>query len=320
MGDCLMSKRGLSMKKIKEIIYLSTQANLSNRKIAKALAISPGSVSYYLQAWSDSTLDWLSIQSYDDEELLTALLPHCKQRQPGKHDGYLVPDYQSIHKELKQKGINRQLLFDEYVKNNTSGKHYSYTQFCRGYRDFLKQLEPSMRITHNAGEKCFIDYCGPRIAIYDKSNDIAHRAYLFVASLGASNYTFAIATLTRSLPDWIFANTKTLEFFGGVPILMVPDNEKSGVHEASYYDPDVNPTYADFARYYETIILPTRPRKPKDKAKVEKSVQFAETWIIGKLRHQKFYSLDVLNQAIKPLLQGNCSPLTNQFFQKAPCQ
>ena len=307
-----MIMRAISMKKLKEVLRLKVLSGLSNRKISRAVNISAGTVSHYMSAWRTAELNQDALD-WDEDKLNEALLPHCQQRTANKAAGYVVPDFGELYQELKQKGVTRQLLWEEY-KSKSQGKTYSYTEFCRQYRAFLKTLKPSMRQTHYAGEKCFIDYCGPRIPLYDKSGHIIAKAYVFVATLGASNYIFAWATLTRNLSDWISANVAALNYFGGVPAMMIPDNEKSGVKDACYYDPDVNATYADFARHYDTVILPTRPGCPKDKSKVEKAVQVVETWIMAKLRHHRFRSLHELNEAIRPLL----SELNQKPFQKLP--
>lgn len=309
-----MAMGSLSMKKLKEVLRLKLVSDLTNRQVARALGISAGTVSHYMTAWRAAELDWSITASWDDEQLIGSLLPHCKRRAPIRGFDVSQPDFIKIHQGLKKKGVNRQLVWEEYKTAALPGKYYSYTEFCRRYRQFLMTLKPSMRQTHSAGEKCFIDYCGPRIPIYNDKDEVEAKAYVFVATLGASNYTFVTATLTRSLPDWIAANVATLNYFGGVPALMIPDNEKSAVSDACYYDPDVNPTYADFARHYDTVILPTRPGCPKDKSKVEKAVQFVETWIIGKLRHHRFQSIDALNAAIKPLLEV----LNDKPFQQLP--
>lgn len=308
-----MSTRAISMKKLKEVLRLKVVSGLSNRQVARALKISTGSVSHYMKAWHGANLDEQALD-WDDDQLIKSLLPYCPQRMAATEPAYIEPDFATVYQELKQKGVTRHILWEEYKAAASSEKCFSYAEFCRRYRIFLKILKPSMRQIHHAGDKCFIDYCGPRIKIYGKNDKEIAKAYIFVATLGASNYTFVTASLTRSLPDWIAANVATLNYFGGVPNLMIPDNEKSGVKDACYYDPDVNPTYADFARHYDTVILPARPGCPKDKAKVEKMVQVVETWIIAKLRHRKFYSVDELNRAIAPLLEE----LNNKPFQKLP--
>ena len=239
---------------------------------------------------------------------------YCQRRRAGlKKQGYLEPDYTKTHQELKRKGVNLQLLWEEY-KAKAGDHFYSYSQFCRHYKAFKLSLKLSMRQTHKAGEKGFIDFSGTGIPIYCSDNTIDFEARLFVVVLGASNYTFAIAIRTRSLIDWIGAHVAALNYYGGVPEMLIPDNEKSAVSDACHYDPDVNPTYADFARHYQVLILPTRSRHPKDKAKVEKGVQFSQTWVVAKLRHRKFYSLDALNEAIKPVLDE----LNNRPFKQLP--
>ena len=171
-----------------------------------------------------------------------------------------------------------------------------------------------MRQIHVAGEKLFVDYCGPTVEVIETSNGEVRSAQIFVAVMGASNYTFAEATWTQSLPDWIGSNTRALAFLGGVPALIVPDNLKSAVTKACHYEPELNPTYAEFAEYYGTAILPARPYKPKDKAKVEVAVQVVERWILARLRHHTFFSLAALNSALRTLLDD----LNQRPFKKLP--
>lgn len=309
-----MVMESLSMKKLKEVLRLKFESNLTNRQISGALGISAGTVSHYVAAFKRASLNWQACQELGDDELILALLPHCKQRHRKPIGARNIePDYTKIHQILRKKGINLQLLWEEY-KSEQGEKSYSYSQYCRRYRDYRKTIKASMRQVHKAGEKCFIDYCGPRMPIYGPDNRIAAKAYVFVAALGGSHYTFACATLTRSLPDWISAHVDMLEFFGGVPELLIPDNEKSSTSDACYYDPDVNPTYADFARHYDVAVMPTRPRHPKDKSIAEKAVQFVETWIMAKLRHRRFYTIDELNQAIHVALID----LNNKPFKQLP--
>jgi transposase len=149
----------------------------------------------------------------------------------------------------------------------------------------------------------FVDYAGNTAEVIDPLTGEIHQAQVFVAALGASSYSYAEATWTQSLPDWIGAHTRAFAYLGGVPTQVVPDNLKSGVVKACLYDPEINRTYADMARHYGTAIVPARPRKPRDKAKVEVAVQVVERWILARLRNRRFFSLAELNQAIAELLQ-----------------
>ncbi len=204
------------------------------------------------------------------------------------------------------------LLWQEYKEQNPHG--YQYSQFCNLYRQWAAKIDPVMRQQHRAGEKMFVDYAGQTVSVYDLHGNQMREAQIFVAVLGASNYTYAEATWTQSLPDWIGSHSRAFAFFDGVAKVTVPDNLKSAVTKAGFFDPDINPTYLDMANHYGTAIIPARVRKPKDKAKVEVAVQVVERWILAKLRNRQFFSLRQLNQAIAELL----GDLNNRPFQKLP--
>lgn len=294
----------ISMKKLREVLRLKFVSQLTHRQIANALNISAGTVSHYARAMQDANISWEVADKLCDDELNHKLLPYYQHRviTPKKHS-YPEPDYLTIYQSLKHKGVNLQLLWEEYKQVHEDKKYYSYSQFCRLYTHWSKQIDPSLKQIYKAGEKSFIDYCGPKIPIYNLKGEILFKAYVFVSVLGASQYIYAEATKTRSLPDWIGSHIRMFHFYGGVTEILVPDNEKSAVTSASYYEPDINLAYADLAQHYETAVIPTRPGKPKDKALVEKAVQIIETWIIAKLRHKQFTSLIELNQAIRKLLK-----------------
>jgi transposase len=206
-----------------------------------------------------------------------------------------------MHQALKRKGVTLQLLWAEYVA--VHGEHgYRYSQYCHRYRQWRNRQKRSMRQAHLAGEKLFIDYCGPTVSIVDRHTGAIREAQIFVAVLGASSYTYAEATYTQSLPDWIASHQRALLFYGGVPALLIPDNLLSAVTSADRYEPRINATYAEMAAHYGTAVLPARPYKPKDKAKVEVAVQVVERWILARLRHHTFFSLAELNAAIAALL------------------
>jgi transposase len=203
---------------------------------------------------------------------------------------------------MKRPGVTLTILWEEYRQAQPDG--YGYSRFCDLYREFERRLSPVMRQHHVAGDKVFVDYSGKKIAIIDPQTGVVRQAEIFVGVLGASNYTYAEATWTQTLPDWIGAHGRMFRFFGGVPRLIVPDNLKSGVHKASFYDPEINRSYGMMAAHYEVGILPARPRKPKDKAKVEAGVRFAQSYILGRLRNQTFFSLVECNAAIGTALEA----------------
>ncbi len=204
------------------------------------------------------------------------------------------------------------LLWQEYKQQHPEGCGYS--RFCELYRHWRRSCDAVMRQNHRAGEKLFVDYAGMTVPIFDTEIGQQRRAQIFVAVLGASNYTYCEATWTQSLPDWIGAHVRAFTFFGGVPEIVVPDNLKAGVNKAHRYEPDLNPTYADLAAHYGIAIIPARVRKPRDKAKVEVGVQIIERWILAVLRKQTFLSLEDLNEAIAKLLEG----LNKKPFKKLP--
>jgi transposase len=211
------------------------------------------------------------------------------------------PDWAVLAREIKRPGVNLMVLWEEYRGAHAEG--YSYSQFCCHYRAFEKRLSPVMRQHHEAGDKLFVDYSGKKIPIINATTGEVREAEIFVGVLGASNYTYCEATFTQTLPDWVGAHVRMFRFYGGVTRLLVPDNLKSGVQKASFYDPEINRSYGAMAAYYGTGVVPARPRKPRDKAAVEAGVRFAQTYILGRLRNQTFFSLAEANAAIKLVLE-----------------
>ena len=310
-----MSARPITVRKLKEILRLKYQARLAHRQIALSLHISPSTVSYYLNRAAQLEITtWPLCERWDDVTLERAFL---STRAVSKTRHKPLPDWAVLHQELKQpgqKGVTLELLWQEYAERNNSD-HYSYNHFCRLYKEWASVLQPSMRQTHIAGEKLFVDYCGQTMPIVDPhTGEILYRAQVFVAVLGASNYTFAEATRTQQLEDWVMSHKRAFEFFGGVPQLVVPDCLKSAVSVARNTDPDLNPTYQMLAAHFGTAIMPARPRKPKDKSKAEVGVQIVTRWILAVLRHETFHSLAQLNQRISGLL----TRLNEKPFQKLP--
>jgi len=299
----------LTMRKIREVLRLKFDNQLSNRQIAKSCLMARSTVGDYLRRFNASGLSWPLDPQIDDQALGQLLFA---QPRPDPGQKRPVPEWLEIQRQLRRKGVTLMLLWQEYKAQHPSG--YQYSQFCQRYRDWHQKLDPVMRQHHRAGEKLFVDYAGMSVAVNDPKSDQIRQAQIFVAVLGASNYCYAEATWTQSLPDWIGSHTRAFEYFGGVPRVVVPDNLKSAVKKASFYEPDINPTYLDLARHYETVIIPTRVRKPKDKAKVEAGVQLVERWILARIRDQKFFSLHQLNRTISELLEK----LNQRPFQKLP--
>ena len=292
-----MPQTSLSMRKIEEILRLKYQGGLSHRAIAKSCAVSASTVSTYLTHAKAAGLSWPLPEGVSAEQLETLLFP--AQGSAAERD-IPQPDWKSIRKELKRKGVTLSLLWVEYRQDHPEG--YGYSQFCHRYRQWAQLLDPVMHQEHKAGEKLFVDYAGQTVKVVDPHTGEIREAQVFVATLGASNYTYAEAHWQQDLPNWIGAHVRAFEFLGGAPELLVPDNLKAGVTSPDRYEPDLNPTYLDLACHYGLAVVPTRVRKPQDKAKVEVGVQVVERWILARLRDQRFFSLFELNQAIQKVL------------------
>jgi transposase len=295
------------MRKIREILRLKFDYNRTYSQIADSCLIGRSTVSDYLDRFQAAKLNWPLPEELDDQRLEQLLFPSSA---PNPATQRTLPDWQYIHSELRRKGVTLMLLWQEYKQLHLNG--FQYSQFCHLYRKWTGRLDPVMRQEHRAGEKTFVDYAGMTMPVFDKASRKWRLAQIFVAVLGASNYTYAEATWTQSLPDWIAAHCRAFAFFGGVTELVIPDNTKTGVKHPCFYEPDINPTYLDMARHYGTAIIPARVRKPKDKAKVETAVQIVERWILARLRNQRFFSLGQLNESIRILLKK----LNTKPFQK----
>jgi transposase len=297
------------MHLVKEVLRL-TAAGLSQRQIARSLHLSHGVVGKYQAAAQRAGLSWPLPAELDEASLAKQL---CQPTTTGHCQSRAVPDYAAIHAQLKEKGVTRLVLWEEYRAAHPDDG-YSYTQFCFHYQQWQSRLKLVMRQTHRAGDKLFVDYAGPTEPIVNAVTGEVREAQIFVAVLGASNYTYAEATLTQGLADWIGAHTRAFSFFDGVPALVVPDNLRSGVSKACRYEPLLNTSYFQMLAHYETAALPARPYKPRDKAKVEVAVQVVERWILARLRHRTFFSLFELNLAIRALLTA----LNDRPFKKLP--
>lgn len=292
-----MARKRTHMNKIKDILRLRFDAGLSLRDISKCCAVGPATVSEVLSRFSASGLTWPLPEQCSDTDLENAVY---KGRNVSRYKRQ--PDFVGMHQELKRKGMTKLLLWQEYREQDPATA-YGYTQFCEHYGRWVKTQKRSMRQLHIAGDKLFIDYCGPTVPIIDPhTGEVRYEAQIYVATLGASNYTYVEAMRTQQLEDWIMAHTHAFTFFDGVPQLLVPDNLRSAVTKASSHAPVLNENYARMARHYGTAIMPARPYKPKDKSKVENAVLVVERWILMRLRHEHFYTLSSLNQRIQELL------------------
>jgi transposase len=304
-----MPKEKLSMRTIQEVLRLKWDCQQSNRQIAESCSIARSTVSDYLIRAKAAGISWPLPSDLDEEKLNALLFPHPRgcSREP-----QLQPEWEKVHAELRSKGMTLMQLWSEYKADHPDG--YQYSQYCHQYRQWKQHVEPCLRQEYKAGEKLFVDYCGQTVPVVDRSSGEIRQAQIFVAVWGATNYTYAEATWTQQLPDWIGSHVRALDWFGGCPEVLIPDNLKSGVSKACRYEPDLNPTYQSMAEHYGIAVLPARVRKPRDKAKVEKGVQTVEQWILAALRNHPFFSLYELNQAIREGIQV----LNERPFQKLP--
>jgi transposase len=298
-----MAGQRLSMHKTREILRQKWLLGRSHREVARSLALSVGLVSATLgRAQAAGLATWEAVATLSDRELEARLYG------PGREASRARPDPVWIHTERQRKGVTLELLHHEYLEEHPDG--YRYTQFCEYYRRWVKRQRLSMRQVHRAGEKLFVDYAGHKPKVVNRLTGEVREVELFVATLGASSYTYAEASESQRVADFLASHTRALEFFGGVPELVVPDQLKSGVTRACRYEPGVQRSYDEWSRHYGTTILPARPRKPRDKAKVEVAVQVVERWILARLRDEVFFSLFELNQRILALLEDvNARPM-----------
>ncbi len=286
------------MKSLKDVCRLILTTPLSNRRVADATHVSPNTVCRYREVLSEKGLNWDALSALDDQEIdrrLNTGRSHLLK-------AFIEPDWNDIDRELRKTGVTLRLLHEEYAASLTSGA-MSESEFRRRYEKHRRAHGLVMRQIHPPGESLFIDYSGKRPSITDPATGIVTPVELFVAVMGASRKTFAVATESQKLPDFIEAHTQAMRFFGGSTRYWVPDNLKSAVTKRSKEDGAlINATYSECARHYEVLVLPTRPRRPKDKASVEVGVLVAQRWILAKLRNRVFYSLAELNAAIRALV------------------
>ena len=297
------------MRKIREILRQKYECKRSNRDISISCNIGRSTVADYLIRAKVAGFDWPLPENISDAALEQLLYPSTVPRARKRP----TPDFSEVHRELKtRKHVTLDLLWQEYKELYPDG--YQYSWFCRNYRAWSGKLDVVLRQEHRAGEKLFVDYAGQTVPIVNSETGEIKQAQIFVGVLGASSYTYAEATASQQLSDWIGSHVRTFIYFGGVPEIIVPDNLKSGVIKACPYDPDINPTYNDMAGHYGTVILPARVRKPRDKAKAEAGVLLVERWILARLRKHTFFSLSELNREIRKLLEY----LNSRPFKKLP--
>jgi transposase len=298
------------MRKIREVLRLH-HLQLSTRQIGESCQISKGAVDNYLRRAKTAGLTWPLPPDLDDATLERRLFTRGV-------DTYLPspnrvqPDWQAVQRELNRKGVTLLQLWNEYVAQHPQG--YRYSSFGQNFRAWQQRqgLNVTMRQTHKPGERLFVDYAGMTIAITDPTSGAISPAQVFVATLGASNYTYCEVSATQGSADWLASHVRALEFFGGAPQVIVPDNLKAGVKTPGFYEPELNPAYAELAQHYGVAVIPTRVKKPRDKAKVEVGVQIVERHILAPLRDRTFFSVQEANDAVRALLER----LNDKPFQK----
>lgn len=306
-----MPRKKLSVRKLRELLRLRFELKLSQNQVAHSCGISQAAVCQYLKRAQAAKITWPLPEDWDDARLEGALFGPSPRRVYETQRP--LPDFAGLHQELQEhRHLTLQLVWEEYRENHSDG--YSYTRFCELYQRWRDHLDVVLRQEYKAGERLFVDYAGHTIPLYDPQGGPEFQASLFVAVLGASNYTYAEATENQQLENWIGAHIRAFEFMNGVTELLVPDNTRTGVSRACRYEPDLNPAYQEMAAHYRVGVLPARRKKPRDKAKVEVGVLIAERWILAALRHRKFFSLAELNQAIRELLEK----LNHRPFNKRP--
>jgi transposase len=297
------------MSKIRQALHLLADSSLSTRQVAAALGISKSTVSEIAMYARDAGVDWPLAAALSDEELQARLYPPPRLRSSARCE----PDYAALHQELKRPGVTLQLLWEEY-RAGAGEQGYRYSAFCDKYRAWARGLKRSMRQLHPAGERLFVDYAGQTVPIVDAASGEIRRAQVFVAVLGASNYTYACATLQQTAADWVGSIIAALEFIGGAPRLLVPDQPRALIANPDAYEPVTARLMQELAEHYGVAVLPARPGRPQDKAKVEVGVQVVERWILAALRNRRFFSLGELNVAIAGLL----AELNRRPFKKLP--
>jgi len=301
------------MRKIREAFRLKFEFKHSNATIARTLGIGETTVEEYLGRARRNHVPWPLPEDMDDQQLEHALYPPRES----SWEEFLTPDFERIHRELQRKGVTLRLLWEEYTDSAADSPYtiYGYSAFCKLFKEWKATDQTWMIQTHKAGENTFIDYAGLKVPVFNlATGQKEFDAEIFVSALGASSYTFCLATRSQKLEDWIEAHKKMCQFYGGVTECWVPDNLKSGVTKADRYEPEINQTYLDLSHHYGVSVIPARARRPQDKSRVEGAVYLVETHILAPLRDRKFFSLEELNAALQELL----AEVNRQPFQKMP--
>ena len=291
-----MPRPRISMRKTKEILRLALSEGLTQRQIAESTGVGKTTIQDILAKAKAIGMDWEQVKDLREVAIVSRLLP--SRREVAKPE----PDWTYVQQEMMKKGTTLLLLWLDSKQENPEA--LSYSRFCEHYRAWKKTSSLSMRQHHTAGGKFFVDFSGLGVPWIDLETGEIHKAEIFVAVLGASSFTFARATADQTSLSWLDCHVAALEFIGGVPEAIVPDNLRSGVSRACRYDPDINPAYLSLAEHYGTAIIPTRARKPKDKATAEVGVQVVQRWILAILRRQTFTSVQEINQFLRPLLDN----------------
>ena len=294
-----MPSERIAMRQVRDVIRLKS-AGLAVREIGRRIGVAPSTVRLTLERLAAAGLNWPLPDDFTDGALEAKLFANAGTKQG--HRKSREPDWTEVHRALKRKHVTLSIVWGEYIAREPEG--YRYSRFCELYRGWEGRLSVTMRQSHTAGEKLFVDYAGDGVpVVVDRLTGELRNAQIFVAVLGASSFTYAQATWTQGIADWISSHAGAFAAIGGVPQLVVPDNTKTAVIKACLYDPQINRTYTDMAAHYGTAILPARPRRPRDKAKVEQAVLIIERWLLGRMRNRTFFSLDEVNAAIGELLR-----------------
>lgn len=294
-----MAKRRLSVRKIKEVLRLHYEKGFSTRQIAQSLGIGRSTVHDYLYRAEQGGLNGSLVSELDETSLERKLYPPAPSVAQEKRQ---MPSMEDLYQEMKKKGVTLQLLWHEYKEANPEG--YQYSRFCYHYQQWVQKLDLCLRQDYRAGEKLFVDYAGQTMEITAPETGEIQEAQIFVATLGASNYTYTEPTLSQALPSWIESHVHAFEFFGGVTEILVPDNLKSAVTKPCRYEPDLNATYRELAEHYGAVIIPARVARAQDKAKVESAVLQVERWVLAPLRNRTFFSLSDLKEAMTEKLHA----------------
>lgn len=288
------------MSKIKEVLRLTYLSKLSSRQVKTLTGVSQSTVLDYCSRFNNTSVPIEELLEYDHEKVCTLLYPESLTRKASTSRPH--PDWNDVHNELKQKGMTRQLLWEEYKKQHPDG--YGITQFNEHYVRFKKTLNLSMRQIHYAGDKLFVDFSGLTMPIHNATTGEVHKAQIFVSVLGASGYTFVHAVMSQNTEDFIECHNEAFAFYGGVPNQVVPDNLKAAVISNKKGIVRLNESYADMGRHYGVAIVPARPYKPQDKSKAELGVKGIQRWILMRLRHHTFFDINELNDAISQLIDA----------------